>query len=444
MWKYLIFNGVWFLTLLLSYWVGRRLWRIFLLLFIFTGAFFVAFKTPMDPITWSFYLIFSCLVFWGDFRFTRWSLAPLEILEEETKTLSGHFSENGSALQKKQDYIDSINLRANEIAHLYDKINEMSRSVDDLEIFLIFGEALAKASFFRSIKLAFFDPEQATPKNPSGFYELESSYFNDVFDRRVLLKDIKESKTTVFPFDEKILSSVFDARQPVRELEGVPPDSPRFLAHPIMIHEKIFAVLVLMDVSARDHRMLSILTERFISEMQRVNLYKRIETLAITDGLTGVYVRRHLLERFEAELERSKKYGLKLSFLMIDVDHFKNFNDQYGHLVGDVVLRQTAEAIRSSVRELDLVGRVGGEEFGVLLIETDESGAFFVAERIRRAVQERIFKAYDESLSVTISIGCAAYSDKLHEPSLIVDAADSALYRAKRQGRNRACLYASQ
>ena len=360
------------------------------------------------------------------------------------KVLSGHFSENESALRQKQDYLDSINLRANEIAQLYDKINEMSRSVDDLEIFLIFGEALAKVSFSRSIKLAFFDPDSAAPKSPSGFYELEPSYFNDIFDRRVLLKDIRESKATLFPFDEKILSSVFDARQTICELEGVPPDFPRFLAHPIMIHQKIFAVLVLMDVSARDRRMLSILTERFISEMQRVNLYKRIETLAITDGLTGVYVRRHLLERFEAELERSKKYGLKLSFLMIDVDHFKNFNDRYGHLVGDVVLRQVADTIRKSVRELDLVGRVGGEEFGVLLIETEESGAFFVAERIRHAVEEKIFKAYDESLRVTISVGCAAYSDKLQQASLIMDAADSSLYQAKRQGRNRACLYASE
>jgi len=443
-WKYLIFNGVWFLVLLMAHLYGRRTWRIFLLLSIFAVGFFAAKMIPIDPIAWSFYLIFSCLVFWGDFRFTRWSLAPLETLEKETEALSSRFSENGALLARKADIIDSINLRANEIAHLYDKINEMSRSVDDLEIFLIFGEALAKVSFFRSIKLAFFKSDPAISKNPSEFYELEPSYFNDSFDRRVLLKAIQETKAVVFPFDEKVLSSVFDARQAVCDLEGTALGSQRFLAHPIMIHQKIFAVLVLMDVSARDRRMLSILTERFISEMQRVNLYKKIETLAITDGLTGMYVRRHLLERFEAELERSKKYGLRLSFLMIDIDHFKNFNDQYGHLVGDVVLRQVAETIRNSVRELDLVGRVGGEEFGVLLIETEESGAFFVAERIRYAVQEKIFKAYNESLRVAISVGCAAYSDKLDQASLIVDAADSALYQAKRQGRNKACLYAGE
>jgi diguanylate cyclase (GGDEF)-like protein len=195
-----------------------------------------------------------------------------------------------------------------------------------------------------------------------------------------------------------------------------------------------------MEVRKKDIPTLSILTERFVWEAQRVKLYEKVETLAITDGLTGVFVRRHLLERLEGELDRSRRFGFKFSFLMIDIDRFKDFNDHYGHLVGDVVLKQVAETIRKNVREIDLVGRYGGEEFAVLLIETDEPGALFVAERIRKAMEEKVFEAYDERLSVTISAGCSSYSPALNTSALIVDAADSALYRAKRQGRNRVCL----
>ena len=128
---------------------------------------------------------------------------------------------------------------------------------------------------------------------------------------------------------------------------------------------------------------------------------------------------------------------------MIDVDRFKDFNDQYGHLVGDVVLKQTAETIKKNIRELDLAGRYGGEEFGVLLVETDRSGALFVAERIRTAVAEKSFKAYDENLKATVSIGCASLSKDQADAGLIIEAADQALYEAKRQGRNKVCYNAS-
>jgi diguanylate cyclase (GGDEF)-like protein len=122
---------------------------------------------------------------------------------------------------------------------------------------------------------------------------------------------------------------------------------------------------------------------------------------------------------------------------MIDIDHFKNINDQYGHLVGDVILKQVAQIIKKNVRELDLVGRYGGEEFGVLLIETDDSGALYVAERIRAAVAEKEFKAYDESLRVTLSIGCSTLSDKARDVASLIETADAALYKAKHEGRNK-------
>ena len=214
------------------------------------------------------------------------------------------------------------------------------------------------------------------------------------------------------------------------------------VAYPMFVEKKIFGIVLVTGLQFQKTKLLNILLGRFVSEMERIRLYDRVQTLAITDGLTGVYVRRHLLERLEGELDRSKRFGFKLSFLMIDIDYFKNFNDSYGHLVGDVVLKQVAETIRSSVREVDLVGRYGGEEFGVLLIETDESLAFMVAERVRRSIEERAFKAYDEKLKVTVSIGCSTYSYyEISDASMLIESADSALYQAKRLGRNKVCLF---
>ncbi len=322
---------------------------------------------------------------------------------------------------------------------VYDKAKEMTQSRDSVEVFLVLGEALAKNCRFHSIKLAFFD-ESKGPHHPvpREMFELHFSDFESFLDRNEALKNKSLLKSEPFPGDLKLFETLFHEGCSIETGGG---DGPAVWAHPVLIDgRKVFAALVIVGLEAADHALVSILMGSFISDMQRLKLYERVETLAITDGLTGIYVRRHLMERLEGEIDRCKRFGLKLSFLMIDVDHFKHFNDDYGHLVGDVILKQVAGTIKKGTREVDLVGRYGGEEFGVLLIETDEQGALQVAERIRRAVSEKPFSAYDERLSVTISVGSATFSPALNEPGLLIEAADSALYQAKRQGRDRVCL----
>ena len=325
----------------------------------------------------------------------------------------------------------------------------MSQNLDSFETFLLFGETLLKFCRFGSIRLGLFNEEQPKPRVPEELFELRYDQLQRMVDRSVLLKDRNLSKTHAFPFDEKLFEWIFKNQIPLKCLDArnrvvdetfeLPMESAPLMAYPVFIHKKIYAVLVLLQVDREDLSMLTILIERFISELQRVRLYQKVEMLAITDGLTGLVVRRHLLERLEGEILRCKKFDYKLSFLMIDVDNFKKFNDQYGHLVGDVVLKQVAETITKNIRELDLAGRYGGEEFGVILVDTDEGGAFFVAERICRAIAEKVCRAYDENLKVTISIGCSTYSEKMNQLHLVVDAADSALYQAKQQGRNKVC-----
>ena len=163
--------------------------------------------------------------------------------------------------------------------------------------------------------------------------------------------------------------------------------------------------------------------------------------MAIMDGLTNIYVRRHFLERFDEELKRARGHGLELTFMIVDVDNFKSYNDTYGHLVGDAVLKEISSIIKSNIREIDLVGRYGGEEFALILSETSKETAYQVGERIRQIIENNKFKAYDEVLKLTISIGISGYPADGDARDSLIDKADMALYEAKRKGKNSAIIY---
>jgi len=200
--------------------------------------------------------------------------------------------------------------------------------------------------------------------------------------------------------------------------------------------EKKLGVLLYKGLDPKDKEKFAILAHQFALALRRLKLYNDIETLAITDGLTGVYTRRYFIERFDEEIKRSFLHKSSLAFLMIDADHFKMINDQHGHLAGDSALKEIANIIQENVREIDIVGRFGGEEFCVVLPDTEMEGARVVAERIRKSAEKRLIKAYDTTLHVTLSIGLAVYPSDGKLVEELMDKADWALYRAKSQGRN--------
>lgn len=209
-----------------------------------------------------------------------------------------------------------------------------------------------------------------------------------------------------------------------------------FTAFPLKSKEKKLGFLLYKGVADKDKEKFAILAHQFALAFQRIKLYQEIETLAITDALTGAYTRRYFLERFDEEIKRSKARKTQVSFLLVDADYFKKVNDQYGHLAGDEVLRQIAAILKDSVREIDIVGRYGGEEFCVVLPDTDAAGAALVAERIRATVAHQKIKAYDAQLTMTISIGISAFPSDGKATEELIDKADWALYRAKSSGRN--------
>jgi diguanylate cyclase (GGDEF)-like protein len=157
---------------------------------------------------------------------------------------------------------------------------------------------------------------------------------------------------------------------------------------------------------------------------------------AMTDSLTGLMNKEYLMKRLAAEVERTKRYHNPLSFLMIDLDHFKKVNDTYGHLAGDEVLRRVAMCIRADLRGTDFGARFGGEEFSLMLPETTLRDARHIAERLRERIEELRVTYGSHEIRVTTSVGVACYSDGLVTPEDIIQAADEALYRAKREGRN--------
>jgi diguanylate cyclase (GGDEF)-like protein len=159
------------------------------------------------------------------------------------------------------------------------------------------------------------------------------------------------------------------------------------------------------------------------------------ENLARFDALTGVLSRRALLEVLDTEVERATRYGSALACLMLDLDHFKKFNDTYGHQFGDKVLHQIAQVISGHCRTIDFLGRYGGEEFLVILPETRIDGAATFAERLRSAVAETSLQQNDER--ITVSIGVAEWRIGDGSASKLISQADLALFQAKAAGRNR-------
>lgn len=185
------------------------------------------------------------------------------------------------------------------------------------------------------------------------------------------------------------------------------------------------------------------ITERKVLERSLMEANKRLEELSNRDGLTNLYNRRYIDKVLEMEFLRSKRYRMPLSCLMIDIDHFKNINDTYGHVFGDMVLVHLSDMLIDMSRSCDVVARYGGEEFIIMLPETDTKGAADFAERLRTAVSKQGIECAEKSASVNlnISIGVSSYTKRVENFREMVNCADRALYEAKRLGRNRVCCF---
>jgi diguanylate cyclase (GGDEF)-like protein len=171
----------------------------------------------------------------------------------------------------------------------------------------------------------------------------------------------------------------------------------------------------------------------------------KLGKLSITDGLSGLYNYRYLIHSLESELRRAIRYHRTLALLLIDIDYLKNFNDTYGHLCGDYVIKTVGKLLKSNVRATDFVARYGGDELAVMLIEANATSALEIAEKVKKEIGSHILQWQTKQLSVSVSIGLAmAPAPGIQGVSHLVEAADRALYQAKKAGRNSVVVFGQE
>lgn len=221
-----------------------------------------------------------------------------------------------------------------------------------------------------------------------------------------------------------------------------------FMAIPLRAEGKIVGILYVNDFKPRDYNegqvsIVSLLATQATFAIENIMLLEKTEMMAITDELTKLYNHRYFVKSLNDELKRAGRYKQNLSLVMIDVDFFKNYNDTHGHLKGNDVLKEIARILAGTVRDVDIVARYGGEEFSIILPQTDKEKAVATAERIRAAVEGFNFYKGETQPGgrVTISLGVATFPHDGKASSDVVGRADEALYQAKREGKNRVCVY---
>ncbi len=218
---------------------------------------------------------------------------------------------------------------------------------------------------------------------------------------------------------------------------------------PLAHSRKVHGLLILFSrksfgVGPNDMNRISKLGNLVARSLEASNVHTKVHRMATTDPLTNLHNRRFFNEQIKREFKRAKRYGHKMSVIMLDIDHFKHYNDTHGHLLGDRVLKRLAEVLQESVRAEDTVARFGGEEFVIVLPENDAEGGRLAAEKIRTNVEQEDFhKGNEQPLGkLSVSLGVADISDPtVRQPRDVINHADQALYKAKETGRNRTVVY---
>lgn len=199
-------------------------------------------------------------------------------------------------------------------------------------------------------------------------------------------------------------------------------------------------IIPLIDTKGRvEHICLIIydVTDTAVNKLAQQTANRQLQELSRIDHLTGLYNRGYWEGRLIQEFKRFDRYELPCSLIMLDIDHFKQVNDTYGHTVGDDVIRQVSRAMRAQIRDLDIAGRYGGEEFGIILTGTNAEGASVFAERLRQTIEQMIVYTEGQQVQFTISLGISQLTEHIEDYRAWIERADQALYNSKEAGRNR-------
>ena len=352
-------------------------------------------------------------------------------------------------------------------AQLYEKNErdraELDKTVKNLSILYNIGRALIHINDLKNLLKFILGQATDTTGAQKGSLMLFDQYSGRLVVRVVKglpdprTEDAINSGTIIcrsFAVGEGIAGQVFQTRLPIivnateddeRYVQNDESNVQSILCIPLIAADEAIGVINITNkigggggFSNEDLELMTALGNQAAVAINNAQLYE----MAITDELTKLFIRRYFNLKLEGELRRSQRYGHELSLVMADLDRFKNVNDTYGHQMGDVVLQTVADLLRKNSREVDTAARFGGEEFAVILPETSYEGALIMAERVRKAVEAAHIDGLPQT--VTISLGIASYPHHANHAQDLIKASDTALYEAKRQGRNRTCVFAAE
>lgn len=365
---------------------------------------------------------------------------------DEHKELMNRFTQIASAMitSVKLTYqMNKVAIRADMQYEIAKKLSESLKAEEVVEvltqslmrtfehdriIIVAYNPATAKGSVWRIIG----DPGSVSEGMEFDIHDQRSLYGSIFRNRRAIVSQGFRHETRYFRFDREepseskpqdiLLAPIHDDRQAVWAVVGL--ESNRSGVY-----------------SQSELQLLKTIMANVSTALTKARMYTEMEKLATIDGLTQIANHRKFQDIMTMELERSQRYNTPLTLLLMDIDHFKKFNDTYGHPVGDLVLQMVARALQGSIRNTDYCARYGGEEFVVVLIQADEAQARMLSERVRKAVESMEVRNEDKVLKVTVSIGSATFPFDAQDKQGLIDNADKAMYASKQGGRNRVSFF---
>lgn len=297
------------------------------------------------------------------------------------------------------------------------------------------GENIVIHKLSESVHLVYAGAENLAHNEQD--YQLPSSgltHYNELINHKqiIFLENVFETVGSIIPHLDQLDPEDFEPQDSPQS------DSQGFLL-PLVPGKKVFGCLLIWgpDINNQDVPAFSLFASQIAVAFENARLMEKIQQIAITDDLTGLYNRRGLYEIGRLEIERTRRYEMPLAAIVIDIDHFKKVNDQHSHAIGDQVLRSFAKCVQENTRELDVVGRIGGEEFVILLPGSDHKSAQRTAARLQKLITNNVTHTSAGEIKITVSQGVAILDGSMQDLNELIKAADRALYRAKESGRNR-------
>jgi diguanylate cyclase (GGDEF)-like protein len=377
-----------------------------------------------------FFVLFSCLCLIN--KYNKLLQGELDEIQRDSQKMQ----EKLNVLKEKDAFLLSRNAQLekslNEIVTIYEYVKKLSSTMDFGEAVRTLEGTLRLLVQFSAGKLFVIENKDVSKiyciQHEESGRALEISGLGE-YEKNIISKMVKNPQIIVYE------------KGKMTSLGRFPSEVETLIALPLLVEKQLVAVIVLENIQLSSTDKIHFITLQFAMEVKKAQLYGKVNELSKIDSLTHLYLRRHFMELLANELDRGCRQNQSMTFLMLDVDYFKKYNDEYGHLVGDLILKKVGGILKEKSREIDLLCRYGGDEFALALPRTNLQEAYTVAERLRRAVGEHLFHVAKEQFQITISVGITICEpEKMDQDKIadmIIDLADKALYEAKALGRNR-------